>query len=431
MEVPLRLARPIKFTAIIFFAFFIANCQSHTSSSAAASGVPTHVLSYTFFGVNGVPKGEPTVDLASAAKWTTWAMSNPANSRQLHAAGMKTIFYTNPNRVAPRDKALYSTDESEFAHDCSGKRILVQKGEERYLTDPTSPAAARAWKSFSAQAMNQGQFDAIFDDTAGSTGSLSGLPCNFDENKWVDAHVDFVQSLGVPVLLNAIGDGDLPHQGKGPGAIYSMSPIVQVVARASNAIGGTFEDCYASPSHPSNKGGDVTAGSYWEQTENTEIALARMGKIFVCNQRASKRETMADAINARTFSEASFLLTYDLKTTMIRTQFVSPSWFNLGPEIELVALDPVVPTPQTIDSLRSSGGAYGREYRACYIAGSPVGPCAAAVNPVIGGSRPFPFSGYTHTMVLQGAGILDGGTISSNGPAPGSISSLSGVVAFK
>jgi len=174
----------------------------------------------------------------------------------------------------------------------------------------------------------------------------------------------------------------------------------------------------------------VTAGSYWEQTENTELAIARLGKIFVCNQRA-KRESMADAVNARTYAEASFLLSYDLKTSMIRTQFVSPSWFNLGPEIELVALDPVQPTPQTIDSLRQSGGTYGREYRSCYIAGASVGPCAAAVNSVIGGSRPFPFSGYTHTMVLQGAGILDGGTITANGPAPGSIGSLTGVVAFK
>ena len=426
----MRSARLIRLIAIIFLAFFIANCQSLKTSSAASSSVPTHVLSYAFFGVNGVPKGEPTVDVNSAAKWTSWAMSNEAMSRQLSAAGIKTIFYTDPNRVAPRDKMLYSSDENEYAHDCSGHRILVTKGEERYLTDPSSSSAEQAWKGFIDTWMRAGRFDAVFDDTAGSTGSLSALPCNFDRGKWIDEHVDFVQSVGVPVLINALGDGDLPRQGKGPSATYSMSPIVQVVARARNVIGGTFEDCYASPSHSSNKGGDVTAGSYWEQTENTELAIARMGKIFVCNQRA-KRKPMADAIDARTYAEASFLLSYDLKTSMIRTQFVSPSWFNLGPEIELVALDPIKPTPQTIDSLRASGGAYGREYRSCYIAGSPVGPCAAAVNPVIGGSRPFPFSGYTHSMVLQGAGILDGGSISADGPAPGSIASLTGVVAFK
>ena len=426
----MRSARLIRLIAIIFLAFFVANCQSQNSSSAASSGVPTHVLSYTFFGVNGVPKGEPTVNVSDAAKWTSWAMANEAMSRQLSAAGMKTIFYTDPNRVAPRDKMLYTSDESQFAHDCSGKRILVTKGEERYLTDPTSSSAQSAWKSFIDSWMHAGHFDAVFDDTAGSIGSLSALPCNFDQNKWIDEHVDFIQSVGVPVMVNALGDGDLPHQGKGPNATYSMSPIVQVVARANNVIGGTFEDCYASPSHPSNKGGDVTAGSYWEQTENTELAIARLGKIFVCNQRA-KRESMGEAITARTFAEASFLLTYDLKTSMIRTQFVSPSWFNLGPEIELVALDPVQPTPQTIDSLKSSSGAFGREYRSCYIAGSPVGPCAAAVNPYQGGSRSFPFSGYTHTMVLEGAGILDGGTISASGPAPGSISPLTGVVAFK
>jgi len=391
--------------------------------------VPRHVLTYQFFGVNGVPKGEPHADVASAAKWTDWAMSNPAMSKTLSAAGIKTIFYTDPNRVAPRDKE-YTADETEFAHDCSGKRILVLKGQKRYLTDPASVTTQQAWKSHIDTVMRQGHFDAIYDDTAGSMGSLSALPCGFQEGRWIDEHVTFVESAGVPVIVNAIGDGDLPQTGKGADGTYSMSPIVQVVTRATNAIGGTFEDCYASPDHPSDKGGDVTAGSYWQQTENTELAIARLDKIFVCNWR-SERESMADAVPARTYAEASFLLTYDIHTSMVRSQFLSPSWFNVGPEAELVALDPVVRTPQTIDALRASGGAYGREYRACYVAAVPVGPCAAVVNSSASGAKAFPFAGYRRTMVLQGAGILDGGTISTNGPAPGSLAPLTGVVAFK
>jgi len=120
-----RSVRLADVAAVVFLALLCTQAQCARSSpppsgsapapSSAAADVPRHVLTYQFFGVNGVPKGEPHADVASAAKWTDWAMSNPAMSKTLSAAGIKTIFYTDPNRVAPRDKE-YTADETEFAH---------------------------------------------------------------------------------------------------------------------------------------------------------------------------------------------------------------------------------------------------------------------------------------------------------------------------
>jgi hypothetical protein len=233
----------------------------------------------------------------------------------------------------------------------------------------------------------------------------------------------------VPVIINGLGDGDLPHSGKKAQATYSMSPAVKILQNANNVIGGAFEDCYASSRHAIVKGSGKSGGSFWQQTENTEITIAGLHKIMVCNESADI--DMASAVDQRTYAEASYLLTYGLDSTMIRQQFKTPSEFNLGPEVELVAMDPVAQTPQTIEGLKTSTGAYGREYRSCYIAGSPVGPCAAAVNSDLSGSHGFPFSGYGHTMMLQGSGINDGGTMSTNGPAPSTLEPMTGEVAFR
>jgi hypothetical protein len=396
---------------------------------ASAAAVPAHVQTFLFWGVNGTPKGEPHVSNREAAKWVTWGMSAPHESYGLAAAGIKMVYYTNPNRVFRKSKFFNANDESEFAHDCDGRRITVRGRANQFLTDPESAAVANAWRAQAQDALAHGQFAAVFDDTAASTGQISSLPCGFDSGRWVAAHVRLVQALGSPVLFNGLGDGQLVSRGKrGPDADYSPSPVTGLAA-ARNAIGGSFEDCYVSPD-PDN-GPGKTVNSYWRQTENAELGMARRGKYFVCNERVDRIE-MDGAFDMRTYAEASLLLTYDAKTTIVRQQFQTPSWFNLGPEVEIVPLDPVVRAPATIDALRKPGGTYAREYLHCFVAGSPVGRCAAVVNPDSHAAHEFPFARYQHTMTLDGGGIIDGGRISIGGlPPPAELPPASAVVAFE
>jgi len=331
--------------------------------------------------------------------------------------------------VFRKSKFLYTPDESEFAHDCSGNRITVRGRANQFLTDPASATLVRAWRDEVQDAQKHGQFAAIFDDTAVSTGLISSLPCGFDPNVWIFEHVVLISALDSPVLFNGLGDGQLAVSGRrGPDAGYGMSPVVELAASRS-AIGGSFEDCYVSPDRDNGFGKTVNA--YWRRTEETENAMARLGKLFVCNERVD-RKPMDAAYDMRAYAEASMLLTYDPASTIVRQQFQTPSWFNLGPEMELVPMSPVQPAPDAVDALRTPGGTYAREYRDCYIAGSPVGPCAAVVNPDSHDAHAFPYSAYHHTMTLQGSGIIDGGQIGISGPAPPSmLAPMTGVVVFQ
>lgn len=395
----------------------------------AAGTLPRHIMTYILWGASEHSKGL-SVDVNRAAQWVTWVIAKPDDSRMLSAAGIKTMYYSNPNRIAPKEP-MYRDDDSIFAHDCSGNRIQVMKqGRDKQLTDPTSQSLAQDWREFAQSIMSRGHYDAIYDDTAASTGSLSALPCHWEVHSWIAAHVNLVQSLGVPVIYNGLGDGDLPHSGKGAGASYDLSPAIGISA-ASNTLGGSFEDCYTSASRLLQENGK-TYGSYWQQTENTELIMASRGKIFMCEEMAPQGTQMSDAIDQRMYAMASVLLTVDPSLTMVHQLFRTPSHVDVGPEVGLVPSDPAVSTPSDIGGLRTSTGAYVREYRACYLNGSSVGPCAAAVNPNPDSSVRLSLSGYDHTLALSGGGVMDGGTANASGSAPpSSLGPLTGIIAIR
>ena len=104
------------------------------------------------------------------------------------------------------------------------------------------------------------------------------------------------------------------------------------------------------------------------------------------------------------------------------------------PEAELVAKNPVLPEPSKPSDMLQQGGAFGRQYKACYFHGNYVGPCAAVVNSNQPGKPavPFPWSStYHHTLAVSGYGVLDGGTAKFNGPAPPqTMDSGTGIIAF-
>jgi hypothetical protein len=118
------------------------------------------------------------------------------------------------------------------------------------------------------------------------------------------------------------------------------------------------------------------------------------------------------------YAYASFLLSYNPALDMLWEEFATPSKFHVFPEEQLVALDPAVATPSSIAGLAQSGGSYGRLYNECFVAGKFVGACAVAVNPNEGTTAPFPFPQFAHTLTLSGYDVLDGGTMSTQGPQP-------------
>jgi hypothetical protein len=280
--------------------------------------------------------------------------------------------------------------------------------------NPNSSDLVNLYKSWVANELSQQHFDAVFDDEPDDWYALSAMPCNYVASTWTNAYMNEMKVLGHPVIYNGLGSFRLSN--------FSVSPTIQFNAAA---IGGMAEGCYSAWWSP-----QIAYGGYWRAYENTEIKMAHDGKLFLCY--SNNLASASTAVATRIYTYASFLLTYDLRTSLIWEYFGTASGYTVEPESELVALSPTVATPSTVSGLQTSTGAYGRRYNACYIAATPVGACAVVVNPDRTYSHAFPYTGYHHTLLLSGGGILDGGTISASGPAPpSSLAPLTAVIAFQ
>lgn len=375
---------------------------------AGTAAVPRHVQTSDYWagwaGTRNVPAAE-------AGQWLTWAETDPKGALQLDPVGVRTILYTNPNREMPHDP-LYGSQEDEYAHTCSGDRA---RGEAQYkglvLTDPASPTLAGLWRRMVDAHTAIAHFAAVFDDEADGIADARSAPCGFTMASWLREENALIRGLGYPVIYNGL-------------RYYDGHGISQTIALNQSAIGGMEEECYSELGHEPRVGGWP-----WHATEQTEIAMARADRYFFCYGRDL---TPADqAYAGRLYTYASFLLTYDPRTSVLWEYYKTPSGGHVMPESQLVAWNPVRARVDSVDVLRTAGGAYVRRYRACYLDGRAVGPCAAAVNPD-DVAHPLDLQGYRHTLVLHGSGVFDGGSVSVNGPAPGtSIAPLEGVIAFE
>jgi hypothetical protein len=364
----------------------------------------THVL--TWDAMDNTP-GSVKITALQAAPWLNYALTIPSTSVLVKAAGIKSAIYMNPNRLAPGDM-MYTKDESEFAHTCSGSRIHEFHPNPRaFYTNPHSSHLASLWVQALATEIGWGAIlDYVFEDNADSAvpQNMSGTPCNFTWADWTAATNQLDNALGTPIIGNNLGYTLPGSPSPGPG--IGINP---------STAGGMSEDCYS---------GRTPTGYYWETrwqaTENTELQMAAAGKIFICH--ADWYVKAQNSMGQRLYFYASFLLTYDRTDQVVDTQFDTPSGLHVMPEAQLVPTSPKVSAPSDISGLLQPSGVYGREYNACYLAGQLVGACAIVVNmhnPQRGPPMAFPWPAtYHHTLTMSGAGAYDGGRVSITGPAP-------------
>jgi hypothetical protein len=281
-----------------------------------------------------------------------------------------------------------------------------------HLMNPASVILQALWESAVNADALLGHYDAVFEDDADDVLGVTALPCGYTADSWLTASQVETASLGNPVIYNGLSI-------LGPG--YGVSDSINL---NSVSIGGMMEGCYAQPGSSPKPGGTV-----WQTIENTELIMAQQNKLFFCY--ANDTAASSSSINVRLYAYASFLLTYNLGSSVLWEYFGSPSGFHVQPESTLVAAAPVTATPPTIASLRTSSGLYAREYSACYIAGTLVGACAAVVNPDQWSSHAFPYTKYHHTLTLSGGGLLDAGSVSVRGTKPPTaLAPLSAAIAF-
>ncbi len=115
----------------------------------------------------------------------------------------------------------------------------------------------------------------------------------------------------------------------------------------------------------------------------------------------------------RVYALASWWLTYDPQWSVAAPIDPLPSQTSLLPEFSIVPRFPYRTATVHVASLRAPGGAFVREFRACFQNRVPIGGCAAVVNP---GTETVPIpaleASYRRSLALGGGDILNGGQAS-------------------
>ncbi len=402
-------------TSITMYASAPTSTSTATpTATIATAGVPKHVLTGDYF---GTPWGTTTVAASRAVPYLNWVRTGIANANAYHAAGLKVQIYSNPNRVQTTDPLYRTTASSGYAATCSGSRVYDKyKTITQYVTKPGSTALKSSYGSLIANTLAQGHVDAIFEDNAGPLEDFgvtfyASMPCSYSDSTWISGEVATEDSLPVGTIINGLSAF---HD-------HGVSQSIAIVRDASKSLGGEIEHCFSDDSR-------AEQGSWpWTASENTQLQVTAIHKLFQCqavNTYAASTETAA-----RIYTLASFEMTYNPSYSVLWEEFGTPSGLHVMPESQFVALNPAV-SVSSISQLKQAVGSYVRVYNACYYAGRLIGKCAMAVNPDYY-AHGVSLAGFHHTLKLIGSGILDGGTVSFDGPAPPStLAATSAVIAL-
>ena len=370
----------------------------------SGGNAPPHVLTWLTIGEDS---GTYKVTPPQVAQWVDWTMTTQPLSLLAKAVGMKTLIYSDPNRV--NDQSLiWNNDEKTFAHDCNGNRIPIS-GSNDYQMDVHTPYLYDKWNydvNTRLHGQGGGVYDWTFEDSADEINpGRETLPCNFNQQDWTNYTNTMDKQFNHHIIYNGLGL--IPGGQSEPGPEIALNQTTD---------GGMSEDCYVGRT-PNG----YFYAPHWQATANTEIQMAQAHKYFICHSDYYGDASQNMAL--RTYFYASFLLTYHLANQLIITEFGTPSGVTVMPEAQFVPEHALISTPSDISGLQEPSGVYGRQYDACYLAGQYVGRCAIVVNPnnpkQNGKSLAFPWPGkYEHTLTMSGYGVYDGGTVSASGPPP-------------
>lgn len=388
-----------------------AAVQSVTTAATAAPG-PAHVLTSDYLGGYA---GTSSVPWSTAAKYLSWAEVDSEEANAISATGIKTLDYLDPFRQSTTDP-LYNSNNATFSHDCSGNKIVIDytgaTPATQYLMNPNSSALVTLLNNWEKSQESQGHFDAFFFDNVDDLIETVN-PCDVSDATWDAWNADFIQSSDYPVAFSG----------------YALSTEAQALITESHVLGGVVEDCYSRTSQPTPP---YTTGSFWIQDENLEIAAGNYEKKFFCYNNGT--EEASSYTQLREYVYASFLLTYQLTTSVLWESYATTSGLHVFPETEFVPTSPLKASVGSVSQLESSNGLYVREYTTCYLAGKSVGHCAVIVNSGTSSTLAMPKMSYSysHTLSVSGAGVIDGGSVSAAGAAPpASVPPETGVIAIQ
>lgn len=468
-------AKPVVGDAATVTGYGIAGSGHFVHATTVALSTPTpmpagsHIRTVDF---------EPTSIAASTyGKYVNWLQISHTTSSDLqaiHAANVKVALYNEIQTIqaspSPEEMANFLKHEDDYSHSCSNpsQRTTASFSSETFdITNPQSTdlqndyaTAIASWEPGVNKAAGV-NYDSVMEDDAGPLNNLygypgiyTGLPCNWNASnpqQWANYDISMEESLlnqdGVQTVINGL-DGTYNN---------GLSVDFDLFTSSNTAIiGGRYDNCYTERVQMGTEEVPLTNG--WSHCENTQLHMATLATAnanyphpmfwaLLGDESASVEpqpstwpytpSPTASPNPVRYYGIASFLLSYDTQygtsSMFVYLDYANKNEVHVFPEEQLVVADPVKTGITDISQLLD-GSVYVREYYHCFLSGTYVGPCAAAVNPNPSGSaltNPLA-TRYGHTLQLKGGDIVDGGTASIIGSAPAStLAPLSGVVMFR
>ncbi|HET7814025.1 MAG TPA: hypothetical protein VFL13_06600 [Candidatus Baltobacteraceae bacterium] len=405
----------------------------------STTNVPKHLITAIYGEGSGVvPTPDPSIaPIATQARYVNWVYTGISGGTDWIAAynnaGVNTTTYISvwrnysDNGVAYTDIAPGGAHAAAEATDCTGNPLTTGTV---YLNDPRTGAVSLGHVNYVTHLLSS-EYTALFEDNAAVIGGVEGLPCGYLYNgNFIPAtnsiNSQVTNSAGKTALLfvNTINGWWIDNDGPA-GWVDATS-----LSAPANVLGLECEQCYLR--HTQGISNGKLIGATWMSMENAEIAMVQKQKIFwsYANSTCAAGDT-ALALDQRMYEYASALLSYDPAYLMFQECFAStPSNFLIMPETQLVPEMPTVTATSSVLSYLVNGNLYARQFAACYYAGALVGPCAVLINPSAT-TYAIPsniYIAYTNSVILQGTGLLDGGTLLFTGTKPASVGPYSGAV---
>jgi len=403
-------------------------------------GVPAHATTWYYYGLNHVNESIPAPYMVAHADYVEDGAYYPDHGDAFKAAGGKyLVSYTDPAYVPycyapftpPVQPCLgaignHVTDESAWFHGADGGRLhhfVDTEFQYQEALNPASQSARDAFTWYTQRTISHSPAVDFFlaDDMGGtfigSDGTqLSGWFYGYNapsveittDAQFIPAARQMLAAALRPVFVNGYDPATrLPSYN----GAWLDSP---------NVSGDEYEGCYSTA-----PGGDVAGDSSdkWAGTSNGILAVIAHRSKALCMM------TAAATPSNRIYLMASWWMTYTEPYSIAAPEAPTSDGFTLRPEYDIVPRQPRTTATNDVHVLRSSTGAYVREFAACYQAGSPIGPCAAVVN---SGSSPVALpqlsASYTRSLVVDDRSSYSGGQATWTGGVPAQLPALSAVV---
>ena len=422
-----------------------ANAASSDTGSQASVAIneplargPARVRTWYYFGLNDVNANVPASIMAHYADYVEDDGNTAEHARAFKAAGGRyAAAYTDPAYVpycrppfsppAGRCEGPLGTralDESAWFHGRDGTRVRRYGDEHFQYTEslnPLSPIARRAWHDTTAELVRKAPWlDLLFADDAGGplhAGDMSPMSSQFygfndagteitSDAVFRDAWAAYLTVAVRPLVIN----GADPVSGE---PAYGGAFL-----RPARILGAVHEGCFRGGS-----GVDTDVRDRWRRDADSLIVNTALGKLAICFMMGTPTP------ENRLYALASWWLTYDPRWSIAAPIDAIPGQSAIVAEMELVPVGALRSARRSVRDLRAENGVYVREFAACYQRGTPIGGCAALVNPS-GRALPLPpLDGrYARTLVLDGNDVLHGGRATWAGRMPASVGAASALV---